>query len=365
MRFAFLIAVRIWKQLSRDRRTVGLVVFAPILFIVLFGVAFGGEINNIPIIIVNNDSVAAIGDAIIENLEISEKVEVELSNDDFDNVMQLVDDKNYIGAILIPENFTYNLAFPGGENISVILYLDNSNPQVGVVALQAFQDAFQKAAGEFRSNFALELNYAYGEDLSTLDFFGPAMIVYGVFFFSFILVIMNLIEEKKGGTLPLLLQCPYDKLQIIAGYLIAFSIFSMFQTTIVILAAGILFNISFGSTILNYISLYIGAVIVGWTALILAIFLSSFARSEFQAVQFIPLVILPALMLSGIVIPLAQIPQEIRWVSYLLPTTYGVHLLRQISIEGYVLELFNIDIIAQVIFLLIFLVGARLTLKET
>lgn len=176
---------------------------------------------------------------------------------------------------------------------------------------------------------------------------------------------MNLIGERKGGTLPLLLQCPYDKLQIIAGYLIAFSIFSMFQTMIVILAASFLFNISFGSTILNYISLYIGAVIVGWTALILAIFLSSFARSEFQAVQFIPLVILPALMLSGIVIPLEQIPQEIRWISYLLPTTYGVHLLRQISIEGYVLELFNIDLIAQAIFLIVFLVGARLTLKET
>ncbi|MFX0087528.1 MAG: ABC transporter permease, partial [Candidatus Hodarchaeota archaeon] len=287
------------------------------------------------------------------------------SNDDFDNVKKLVDDKKYIGAILIPENFTYNLASPQGENLSVILYLDNSNPQVGVVVIQAFQEAFQNAAGEFRSNYALELDYAYGKDLSTLDFFGPAMIVYGVFFFSFILVIMNLIGERKGGTLPLLLQCPYDKLQIIAGYLIAFSVFSMFQTTMVIMTAGFLFNISFGATILHYISLYIAAVIVGWTALILAIFLSSFARSEFQAIQFVPIVILPALLLSGIVIPLDQIPSEIRWASYLFPTTYGVHLLRQISIEGYVLELINIDIIAQIIFLLIFLAGARLTLKET
>ncbi|MHA2203441.1 MAG: ABC transporter permease [Candidatus Hodarchaeales archaeon] len=97
----------------------------------------------------------------------------------------------------------------------------------------------------------------------------------------------------------------------------------------------------------------------------MAIFLSSFARSEFQAVQFVPLVILPALMLSGIIIPISQIPEIIRWVSYLLPTTYGVHLLRQIAIEGYVLKIFNLDLIAMLLFFVLFLLGSRFTLKET
>ncbi|MFX0181554.1 MAG: ABC transporter permease, partial [Candidatus Hodarchaeota archaeon] len=73
----------------------------------------------------------------------------------------------------------------------------------------------------------------------------------------------------------------------------------------------------------------------------------------------------PALLLSGIVIPLSQIPEIIRWVSYLLPTTYAVHLLRQISIEGYILEPFNIDLIAMLLFFLLFLFGSRLTLRET
>ena len=191
------------------------------------------------------------------------------------------------------------------------------------------------------------------------------MIIFGVFFFSFILIMMNLIGERKGGTLPLLLQCPYDKGQIILGSLAAFSIISMAQTTVIILMAGLLFQVSFGTTLAQYHSLYISAVILGWTGLVLAIFLSSFARSEFQAVQFIPIVILPMLLLSGIVIPLSQIPEIIRLFSYLLPTTYGVHLLRQIVIEGYVLEPFNIDLIAMLFFFVLFLFGSRFTLKET
>jgi len=382
MRFAYLITLRLWRELLRDHRTLGLALFAPIIYIVMFGVAFGGEIENVPIIIVNEDSdahivitrngftvydenVSSLGIKIVDNLNESSKVDVFDGYDDFDTAKEEVDSKSYICAINIPVNFTYNLASPEGENVSIGLYLDNSNPQIGVVALQAFQEAFQDATGEFRENLGLDVSYAYGEDLTTIDFFGPAMIIFGVFFFSFILIIMNLIEERKGGTLPLLLQCPYDKSQIIFGYLTAFSIVSMAQTTVIIIVANILFKVSFGTTLAHYISIYIGAVILGWTGLVLAIFLSSFARSEFQAIQFVPIVILPALLLSGIVIPLSQIPEQIRWVSYLFPTTYGVHLLRQISIEGYVLEPFNTDLIAMFFFFVLFLFGSRLTLKET
>ena len=385
MRFAFLIALRLWRQLTRDRRTVGLALFAPILFVTLFGIAFGGEIEHLPIIVINHDSdanvvietpppfnfviinetVPSIGYSILQSLENTTKVDVTTSVTSFKQAKTEVDNKSYICAIMIPENYTYNLASPLGENVSVSFYLDNSDPQVGAVVIRAFQDAFQEAAGEYRSNFGLNIEYAYGEDLSTLDYFAPAMIAFAVFFFSFILVIMNLIGERKGGTLPLLLQCPYEKGQIVIGYLLAFSLVSMLQTTMIIVFSSFFFGISFGTTISHYVSIYLAAVVIGWTGLVLAIFLSSFARSEFQAVQFVPLIILPIILLSGIIIPLNQIPIEIRWVAYLLPTTYGVQLLRTISIEGTMLDVTNFDFLVQIIFFLVFLVASRFSLKES
>ncbi len=387
MRFAYLITLRLWKQLLRDRRTLGLLLFAPIIYIIVFGIAFGGEIEHEPIIVINEDSdtqimriellpgppyinttfqdVSSLGAKIVESLNNSVKVDVTISSLKYSDTKELVNEKQYKCAIWIPTNFTYNLASFSGQNLSIKLFLDNSNPQEGGVIIQAFQEAFQEATGEFRENLKLDIDYAHGEDSTTLDFFAPAMIIFGVFFFSFILIMMNLIGERKGGTLPLLLQCPYDKGQIILGYLAAFSVVSMAQTTVIIIVARAMFDISFGTTFAHYISLYIGAVILGWNGLVLAIFLSSFARSEFQAVQFVPLVILPALLLSGIIIPISQIPLIIRWVCYLLPTTYGVHLLRQISIEGYTLELLNLDLFAMLIFFGLFLIGSRFTLKET
>lgn len=376
MKLAFLIAVRLWRQLLRDHRTLALVTVAPVIYIIIFGMAFGGEIENVPIIVIDNDSdaeifvppitfleIPSIGNKVTDNLEESSKVIITISND-FVASKQLVKDKEYVAAILIPENFTYNLASPSGENVSIALYLDNSNPQVGFAVLQALQEAFQDAASEFRSNLGFDISYAYGEGLRTIDFFSPAVIGLGVFFFSFILIMMNLIDERRKGTLSLLLQCPYDKGQIILGYLAAFSILSMIQTTLIIIFASFVYQVSFGTTLLQYFSLYIAAVILGWTSLVLGIFLSSFARSEFQAVQFIPLVIFPAIFLSGIIIPLIQIPESFRWLSLFVPLTYGVHLLQRIAIEGYVLDLFNIDMLAMILFFILFLFGSRVSLKE-
>ena len=377
MNFSFLIAIRLWKQLLRDRRTLALVLFAPIFYVVMFGMVFGGEISGLPVIVINKDSdaeiftppdntlnVPSIGGNVLGYLEDSSKVIV-TTNSDFANAKQLVDNKEYIAVIFIPENFTYNLVSPAGENVSLELYLDNSNPQVGITVVQVLQEAFQDATSEFRSNLGFNVVYAYGEGLSTMEFFAPAIIGLGVFFLSFLLILMNLIEERRKGTLALLLQCPHDKGHIIVGYLIAFSIFSMLQTSIIIVFTSTFYDVSFGTNVWHYLSLYITAVLLGWTSLMLGIFCSSFARSEFQAVQFIPLVLFPAIFLSGIIIPLIQIPEIFRWLSYLFPLTYGINLLQQISIERYVLELFNLDLIAIMIFFVLLLIGSRLSLQES
>ena len=360
MNFALLIAIRLWKQLLRDRRTLALVLFAPIFYVVMFGMVFGGEIEGLPIIVINKDS-DVIGEKVVESLQNSSKVIV-WESDDFGSAQKLVDNKKYVAAIFIPENFTYN--FLSGEK-PIELYLDNSNPQVGIAAMQALQEAFQDATSDFNENFGFDVSYAYGEGLSTMEFFAPAIIGLGVFFLSFLLILMNLIEERKKGTLHLLLQCPHDKGHIIIGYLMAFSVFSMIQTTFIIVITSTFYQVSFGTNIFHYISLYFTAVLLGWTSLMLGIFCSSFARSEFQAVQFIPLVLFPAIFLSGIIIPLIQIPEIFRWLSFLFPLTYGISLLQQISIEEYVLELTNMDLLVLVFFFLLFLLGSRLSLKET
>ena len=377
MKVAYHITIRLWRQLLRDRRTLALVLIGPVVYIVIFGFAFGGEIENIPICIINNDSdaqvpiplvgildVSSIGDKIVSALDDSEVTVInEMTN--FMDAKELVLNKEYFAAIYIPTNFTYNLVSPTGANTSIELYLDNSNPQIGASIAQALTNAFQDATSEFKSSFKFSIDYAYGEDLRTIDYFAPAVIGLGVFFFSFILIEMNLIDERRKGTLPLLLQCPFDKGDIILGYLGAFSILSMIQTTLIIIMANTLYQVSFGTEILQFVSLYIVSVILGWISLVLGLFLSAFARTEFQAVQFIPLVLFPVFFLSGIIIPLIQIPEVIRWMSYLIPITYGIRLLQEIALKGYILEPSNPDLIVMVVFFIIFLIGARLSLRET
>ncbi len=111
--------MRLFKQLKRDHRTIGLITIAPIFFIILFGFAFGGEIENIPIVIINKDSDAGIGSSIVDYLQESSRVKVSNSTSEFDDLKPSVDDKIYVGAILIPVNFTYNFLSLFGEDVSI------------------------------------------------------------------------------------------------------------------------------------------------------------------------------------------------------------------------------------------------------
>jgi ABC-2 type transport system permease protein len=96
----------------------------------------------------------------------------------------------------------------------------------------------------------------------------------------------------------------------------------------------------------------------------LGILLSSFARREAQAVQFLPFVVLPAFLLSGVFWPIEAIPEWLQPVSYLLPTTYAVAAVRSVNLRGWGLDKIYPDVVALLIFAGVFLVLATILLRR-
>ena len=124
---------------------------------------------------------------------------------------------------------------------------------------------------------------------------------------------------------------PLRRGEIVIGYMLGFSVLALIQSIeVLVFALGILRIQNQGSV----------ALIFGMEALMaiaavnLGIFLSMFARSEFQAVQFIPLVIVPQVLLSGIIFPVSSEPQFLQYVSNVLPLTYAVNGMRDIMVKG-------------------------------
>ncbi len=148
------------------------------------------------------------------------------------------------------------------------------------------------------------------------------------FFVMFIITAITMQRERSSGTLERILTTPLRRLDLLAAYGTAFSIAAAAQATLAcVLSFWLLGFGTAGSPVWVFVIAIVNAVLgVG-----LGLLCSAFARTEFQAVQFIPLVMVPQLLLAGIIVPRALMAHWLQWVSNVLPASYALEALRQVD----------------------------------
>jgi ABC-2 type transport system permease protein len=192
----------------------------------------------------------------------------------------------------------------------------------------------------------IEQQSIYNARGTFFDAFAPALVGFVVFFLVFILTGISFLRERVGGTLERLLATPVRRQEIVVGYSLGFGIFATLQVAVVLLfvlgtlhlgAIGPLPEINLGlgvpiagSPLLAFVITLLLAI----SAVNLGIFLSTFARTEFQILQFIPLVIVPQVLLSGIFWPVQSLPGILAPIARVMPMTYGIEGLREVLIKG-------------------------------
>ena len=164
-----------------------------------------------------------------------------------------------------------------------------------------------------------------------LDYIAPALLATMALFFSFLLTGISFLRERSQGTMERLMASPVSRLDIVVGYLFGFFIFALTQTLIIVLFTIYVFNINFLGDLWQILVFQI-VIITG--AVTLGIFTSTFARNEFQMVQFIPLIIVPQIFLCGVIWPVEQMPDYLQWLSAVLPLSYAVDGLTGIMLYG-------------------------------
>ena len=176
--------------------------------------------------------------------------------------------------------------------------------------------------------------------------FAPAIVGFFAYFFVYILTGVSFLRERTGGTLERLLATPVTRGEVVIGYTLGFGLFATIQVAVLMLwALGSLnvpafgplpsFSIGLGVAVngspllafLVVLLLAVGAVSLG-------IFLSTFARTELQIIQFIPIVLAPQFLLSGVLFPVSSLPSILQPVVAIMPLNYAVDGLRQVFIRG-------------------------------
>ncbi|MHA1743267.1 MAG: ABC transporter permease [Candidatus Heimdallarchaeota archaeon] len=371
----WLIAKRVFKFIWRDKRLLILMLLVPIVLALVIGYGFSGEINHIPVVIVDLDDPSAVpfsySDRLIDYLDKeTDLVDVtrllQPKESDWAQSKTAVLEGTYNGAIFFPKNFTDTLAARflnhSAVETSIDVFLDNSNPQIGSSILKSISEAFQQQFGE-AMGLSISTEFAYGENLTQLQYMAPSILPFAIFFMSLILSIISIIGERKTGTLDLLLLSPYRKIHILLGYLLSLSIISLIQSTILLLFTIFAFNVPIIGGVGAYFAVYIMLLLTSWCGMGLGFLLSTIATTELQAIQFLPMVSFIILLFSGILIPIESLPAVVRPISYLIPVTYSVKYLHIVMIEGtgFLWHWYIAPVIGFVVLVLFF---ANMTLRE-
>jgi ABC-2 type transport system permease protein len=171
--------------------------------------------------------------------------------------------------------------------------------------------------------------------------YGPPLLGIFPMLVMFLVTSVATLRERTTGTLERLLSMPLGKGDFVFGYALAFSGLAVVQALVV---GGVCFGL-LGLTVQGSAWLVVlVAVVDGLTGTALGLFVSAFAQTEFQAVQFMPVALLPQLLLCGLIVPTDELPPVLEWVSWVLPLTYGFNAMTQVASNPTVDARFWVDV---------------------
>jgi ABC-2 type transport system permease protein len=371
------------RALKHDRRTVGFLVLMPLLMITIFGYTFGGDVKNLGVCIVNLDSAPAnesVAMTIINDLLTRETLEVkttygpqDLALDPVALATQKVRDADIWAVIVFGPNFTEDVqsavgamkngsfAMPG----SFTVIIDGTNPNIVSAILNDLQESIQHVlvSPSYRvvPPISVAPDLVYGKGARFIDFFAPGVMGLAAMMVTFMLSIISFVHERSGSTLDRLLSTPATEGEIVAGYALAFGFVALIQSIVILVAAIGLFQITIhGNVLLVLLMIFV----FGVGSQGLGFVLSSVARTEFQAIQFLPLILFPSILLSGVFWPLEAVPPVLRPISYFIPLTYAVDGLRSVMIRGWGVDGIWLPLAVLVAFAVVMLLLSTWALKR-
>ncbi|MBP9667835.1 ABC transporter permease [Candidatus Saccharibacteria bacterium] len=174
------------------------------------------------------------------------------------------------------------------------------------------------------------LYWLYVDNSTVFNRIAPSLLGIFPFTIMFLITSITTLRERTNGTLERVLVTPIAKIDVILGYTIAFGLLAIAQSLVASTVAIFLLEMTVAGSQWFVVLVALLDALLG-TAL--GIFVSAFARTEFQAVQFMPALIFPQLLVCGLLLPLDQMPKVLETVAYYLPLTYAVDALQRVAVE--------------------------------
>ena len=339
------IAKKVIKELLRDKRTLAMMFVAPVFIMWLMNLMFSAS-TTVNVKLATQD----LPTGLVTKMDELDHVDVE-TYQDLDQAKEALANEK-VDAVISYKDGEYQVDYANTDASKTSMIRQVLRTSIASEGTDQLLSRIKQALPQLKLDAKapeIKESYQYGD--KNTGFFArmiPILIGFVVFFFVFLISGMALLKERTSGTLDRLLATPVKRSEIVYGYMLSYGIIAIFQTAVVVLAAIWLLDVEVVGNILNVI---IVNVVLALVALAFGILLSTLAKSEFQMMQFIPLVIMPQLFFSGI-IPLSSMGEWAPTVGKFLPLTYSGDAISQIILYGHNLG----DILSNLGVLMIFLI---------
>ena len=339
------IAKKVMKELLRDKRTLAMMFVAPVFIMWLMNLMFSAS-TAVNIKLATQD----LPTSLVTKMDDLDHVSVQTYNDLNQAKKDLADEK--VDAVVSYKNGEYQVDYANTDASKTSMTRQVLRTSIASEGSNQLMTRVKQALPQLNLEAKtpeIKEFYQYGDEhTSFFTSMIPVLIGFVVFFFVFLISGMALLKERTSGTLDRLLATPVKRSEIVYGYMLSYGLIAIFQTAVVVLAAIWLLDVEVVGNLFNVIMVN---VVLALVALAFGILLSTMAKSEFQMMQFIPLVIMPQLFFSGI-IPLSSMGDWAQTVGKFLPLTYSGDAMSQIILYGRSIG----DVLPSIGVLLIFLV---------
>ncbi|KRM55804.1 ABC transporter permease [Lacticaseibacillus sharpeae] len=381
------IAKRVVTELLRDKRTLALMFVAPILILFLMKLIFAANSTtnvNIATVGVPSNVRTELNDvkhvAVTRegNLQSAKK---EMKNQSVDAIIHKTGDNKYTvtyantdatKTTMTKAAFKAALAATGVQQMkTTVKKLSGAVTKLTatVTKLSAAQAAAQaKATGQApaaastttakaktvtikkAAQTKITNKYDYGDkDTGFFDKIVPILMGFFVFFFVFLISGMALLKERTTGTLDRLLATPVKRSEIVFGYMLSYGLLAVVQTIIIVLVTVYLLGVEITGSLAAVMLINL---LLALVALAFGILMSTFARSEFQMMQFIPVIVIPQVFFSGI-IPLDSMADWVQKIAYILPLKYAGDAMTKVIMYGQGITSLGFDLGILLLFLVV------------
>jgi ABC-2 type transport system permease protein len=337
-------------QLRRDRISLGMIVGIPVMQLLLFGYAINMDVRNLK---------AAVADQ--AGTHMSRQFIADLNQTQVLNIQRSVETPGELEALLrigeisvgvhIPADFDRRVLDP--RRSAAHLLVDGADPTILGVAnqLARMPISFDSGAVAVAPARSLEVRPFFNPERRTAVNVVPGLIGVILTLTMMMFTAVAVVREREHGNLELLINTPVSTGQLMIGKVIPYIVIGLVQLALIVAIGKLLFQVPVRGSVLG---LYAGAAVFIAANLSLGLFISTIARTQFQAMQITFFILLPSILLSGFMFPFDGMPKFAQYLGEVLPITHFIRITRGIMLrEASILELIN-----EVYMLLLFTVVA-------